>query len=339
MIRIGVDAMGGDYAPRAVVEGSVLAALESEDKYRIVLVGDERRIKEEFRYIETKIPDIEIVNTSEVIEMNESPVESLKKKKDSSIVVLTKLLGKGELDGIVSAGNTGAFMASTLLNVGKIEGVNRPTIGTYMPGEKNISFILDVGANSNCKPSHLLQFGIMGSLFASTMLQREDPKVGLLSIGEESSKGNELTVESHKLFENSCLNFIGNIEGGDIFKNKADVIVCDGFVGNIILKFTESIIHMVKEKLKVIMGPDLLTQLGILLIKPALQKIGYLYDYQEYGGVPLLGVKGTTIIGHGGSSSKAIKNAILESYKMIRENINEKIEKKLRDYAEVSNEK
>jgi len=331
--------MGGDYAPRSVVEGAVLAALDARDRYRLVLVGDERRISEEFRYIETDIPKIDVIHASQIIEMHESPVESLKKKKDSSIVVLTKLLGKGELDGIVSAGNTGAFMASALLNVGKIKGVIRPTIGTYMPGEKNVSFILDVGANSNCKPIHLLQFGIMGSIFVQTMLKRKDPKVGLLNIGEESSKGNELTVESHKLFENSCLNFIGNIEGGDIFKNKADVIICDGFVGNIILKFTESIIDMVKQKLKVIMGPDLLTQVGILLIKPALQKIGYLYDYQEYGGVPLLGVKGTTIIGHGSSSSKAIKNAVLEAFKMVKEKINEKIEEKLEDYVEVSGEK
>jgi len=331
--------MGGDYAPRTIVEGSVLAAQEPNNAYRIVLVGDERRIREEFKYIETEIPKFEIINTSQIIEMHESPIESLKKKKDSSIVVLTKLLGDGKVDGIVSAGNTGAFMASTLLTVGKIKGVIRPTIGSYMPGEKDMSFILDVGANSNCKPTHLLQFAIMGSIFIDTMLKRKNPKVGLLNIGEESSKGNELTVESHKLFENSCLNFIGNIEGGDIFKNKADVIVCDGFVGNIILKFTESIVDMVKEKLKVIMGPDLLTQLGVLLIKPALQKIGYLYDYQEYGGVPLLGVKGTTIIGHGGSSAKAIKNAILEAHKMIKENINQKIEEKLSDFTEVSSEK
>jgi len=339
LIRIGVDAMGGDYAPRSVVEGSILATLESQGKYQVVLVGDKKRIEEEFKQIEMDIPDIEIVNASQVIEMNDPPVESLKKKRDSSISVITRCLGKGEFDGIVSAGNTGAFMASTLLSSGKIEGVIRPTIGSYMPGEKNISFILDVGANSNCKPAHLLQFGIMGSIFVSTMLKRKNPKVGLLSIGEESSKGNELTIESYKLFEKSCLNFIGNIEGGDIFKGKADVIVCDGFVGNIILKFTESIIDMVKEKLKVIMGNNFITKLGILLVKPALQKMSYLYDYQEYGGVPLLGVKGTAIIGHGGSSSKAIKNAILEAYRMIRENINGKIAEKLSSYVEVESEK
>lgn len=325
MRRIAVDAMGGDNAPASIVQGVVKAVKRAKEKFEVILVGDKNHIDEELKKCNFNSSVIPVIHASETIEMYESPTEALKKKVNSSIHLLTRLMKNKEVDGIISAGNTGAYSASCLLTIGKIEGVKRPTIGSFIPCEKGIGFLLDVGANPECKPVYLLQFAIMGSIFVECMLNRKNPRVGLLNIGEESSKGNELSIEVHKLLKESSLNFIGNIEGRDILKGTADVVVCDGFVGNIILKYTESFFDIFREKLKEKIGKNPRTRFGLFLLSPALKKIMKEFDYQEYGGVPLLGINGVAIICHGNSSPKAIMNAIERADLMIERKINEHI--------------
>ncbi|MFC1562425.1 phosphate acyltransferase PlsX [candidate division KSB1 bacterium] len=329
MRKIAIDAMGGDRAPASTVLGAVTAAQNSEGRFEIVLVGDENVVKSELGRYKSDSLNISVMHAPEIIGMSESPTEALRKKVNSSISVLTRLLKNGEVDGIVSAGNTGAYTASCLLTVRKIEGVKRPTIGTFIPCENGSRFLLDVGANPDCRPIHLLQSAIMGSIFIEYMLKRKDPRVGLLNIGEESSKGNELSIETYKLLKESSLNFVGNIEGRDILKGIADVIVCDGFVGNIILKYTESFFCVFEEKLKTKAGRNFLSKLGLFILSPILEKIMKEFDYQEYGGVPLLGINGVAIICHGDSSPKAIMNAVERAYLMIERKVNEHIRERI----------
>ena len=330
MRRIAVDAMGGDNAPASIVAGALEAAKSANGKYEIVLVGDEKRIEEEFSKFNTTSQNISVEHAAESISMSESPTEALRKKKNSSIQVLTKLLRDGKVDGIVSAGNTGAYTASSLLTVKRIEGVKRPSIGSFIPCEKGTGFLLDVGANPECKPVLLLQYAIMGSIFSEYMQKKKEPKVGLLNIGEESSKGNEVYIEAHKLLKAGSVNFIGNIEGRDILKGIADVVVCDGFTGNIILKYTESFFDIFRKKLKNNIGSNLLAKLGLLVLSPALRKIMKEFDYQEYGGVPLLGLNGVAIICHGGSSPKAIMNAVENANLRVESKVNEHIRERIK---------
>ncbi len=330
MRRIAVDAMGGDNAPASIVAGALEAAKSANGKYEIVLVGDEKRIEEELSKFNTTSQNISIEHAAESIGMSESPTEALRKKKNSSIQVLTKLLRDGKVDGIVSAGNTGAYTASSLLTVKRIEGVKRPSIGSFIPCEKGTGFLLDVGANPECKPVLLLQYAIMGSIFSEYMQKKKEPKVGLLNIGEESSKGNEVYIEAHKLLKAGSVNFIGNIEGRDILKGIADVVVCDGFTGNIILKYTESFFDIFRKKLKNNIGSNLLAKLGLLVLSPALRKIMKEFDYQEYGGVPLLGLNGVAIICHGGSSPKAIMNAVENANLRVESKVNEHIRERIK---------
>jgi len=330
-MKIAVDVMGGDYAPQAIVEGAVQAAKVAKGRYGIVLVGKESDIKEELTRLGAKgMPGIEIVNASEVIEMHDSATEAIKKKKDASMVVATRIQKAGEVQAVVSAGNTGAFMATSLLNLGRLKGVNRPGLGSFIPNEKGMSVVIDVGANAECKPINLLQFGIMGSLYVRHIFDTQNPRVGLLSIGEEETKGNNLTREAHQLLKNSSLNFIGNVEGRDILKGTAEVVVCDGFVGNIVLKFAESIVGMLKNTIKKSIGKNILSNLGAILMRPAFRQLSKLMDYQEYGGVPLLGVNGVSIVCHGSSSPKAIRNAIREAEKMVNRNVNRLIEAEIK---------
>lgn len=324
-MRIAVDAMGGDYAPWATVGGAVEAARISKGRYEIVLVGDENKIRSQLaNYRKIKSLRISIYHAPEKIEMGEPPTSVLK-KKNSSISVAIELQKEGVVDAVVSAGNTGAVMTSSTLILGRIKGINRPAIGSFIPNEKGICFLIDVGANIDCKPINLLQFGIMGSIYVSHITSCKSPKVGLLSVGEEETKGNELTVQAHTLLKQSPINFAGNVEGRDILKGTTEVVVCDGFVGNIILKFTESIDGVYSTNLKRRIGKKIFANLGAFILRPTLDGLRRIFDYEEYGGVPLLGINGVSIICHGGSSPKAIRNAILEAEKMVRERVNQHI--------------
>lgn len=325
-MRIAVDAMGGDFAPTAIVHGCVEAARISEDRYEVVLVGDQKAIEAELeRHFRIQDLKISIVHASEQIEMDESPTAAIKKKKDSSIAVCTRLHKEGKVDAFVSAGNTGAVMASATFGLGRIPGVSRPAIGTFLPNVDGVTLMIDAGANVDCKPVHLQSFGVMASIFIEKLLGIEKPRVGLLSIGEEPSKGNELTLQTYKLLSNSPVNFIGNVEGRDVLKGGVDVVVCDGFVGNIVLKFAESFNKIFTISLKRNIGKRILANIGAYLLIPAFKRTKQIFDWEEYGGAPLLGIDGVCIICHGKSSPKAIKNAITEAAKIIREKVNETI--------------
>jgi len=329
-MKIAVDAMGGDFAPREIVTGAISAARTAKKRFEIILVGDEEKIKRElafhFRLDELALS---IKHASQQVEMDESPGEAVRRKKDSSIAVAMDLHKNGDVDGVVSAGNTGAVLGSALLKLRKIKGVLRPAIGSILPTGNGANLLIDVGTNVDCKPKQLLQFGIMGSIFIKKVLNIKKPKIGLLNIGEEKSKGNELVQKAYELFAKSPINFIGNVEGRNILQKDADVIVCDGFIGNTLLKFAESINAVYTTNLRQRIGKRLQYKFGAYLMKPAFRRLKKTFDYAEYGGVPLLGVNGVVIIGHGGSSSKAICNAIFEAEKIVNENVNNEIKQEL----------
>ncbi|MEW6109379.1 MAG: phosphate acyltransferase PlsX [Nitrospirota bacterium] len=308
-MRIALDAMGGDYAPAVNVEGAIETVNEHED-IEVILVGDEAVIKSELRNKKYNSNRISIKHASQVVEMHESPSVALRKKKDSSIRIGVELVKSDNADAVVSAGHSGVAMATSLLLLGKSHGVDRPAIATIMPTLKDTFVLLDAGANVDCKPENLLQFALMGNTYCRLVLGREKPGVALLSIGEEDTKGNELTKDAFKLIKESRLNFIGNIEGKDIFTGKADVVVCDGFTGNIALKISEGLAETILKMLKREISNVSTGRLGYLMMKPAIRNFKKRTDYDEYGGAPLLGINGTSIISHGRSSSKAIKNAI-----------------------------
>ena len=306
-IKIAVDGFGGDYAPEQVVAGCLQAA--SEDRIPILLTGDQAVLAP----LIAGRPGselIEIVHASEQIGMDEAPVEAVRAKKDASLTVAARLVKDKEAAGLVSAGNTGACMAAALFIIGRIKGIERPAITSLMPTVKGICLMVDVGANVDCRPSHLAQFAQMGAIYAQRVLGRPNPRVGLLNIGEEPSKGNDASQKAYQLLSCADINFIGNIEGRDIPGGEADVVVCDGFVGNIVLKFAEGLglgmFSMLKEELTA----SLPRKLAAAVLRPGLAKIKKKMDYAEYGGAPLLGVKGTVIIAHGSSNAKAIRNAI-----------------------------
>lgn len=328
-MRIAVDAMGGDFAPRAIVTGAISAARTNRE-IEIVLVGDEEAIKHELSlHFRTQDLPISIHHASQVIEMEDHPAQALRTKRDSSISVAMELHKKGEVDAVVSAGNTGAVLGAALMKLRKIRGVMRPAIGSILPTGRGRTFLIDVGTNVDSRPQQLLQFGIMGSIFVKKLFGVENPRVGLLNIGEESSKGPEIIQKTYQLFLSAPFNFIGNVEGRNILSEMVDVVVCDGFVGNIILKFAESISSVYTRSLRTRIGKRLQYKFGAYLLRPAFRRLKKTFDYAEYGGVPLLGVNGVVIIGHGGSPPKAITNAIFEAEKMINENVNKTIEEEL----------
>lgn len=306
MIKIALDAMGGDHAPMEIVRGARDAAHELG--IQIVLVGDEERIQRELAGDDAD-GLITIVHASEVVEMDEHPVSAIRKKKNSSIVVATQLVKEGAADAVISAGSTGAQMAASLFILGRIKGIERPAISTLLPTAKGVVALLDVGANVDSRPQHLQQFAIMGSLYAEKILGLPSPKVGLVNIGAEETKGNELTVAAHKLLAETELNFVGNVEGRDLFLGSTDVAVCDGFVGNVILKSAEglalSILGMFQQELGRL--EDIIGRERVMHIMGGFKRR---MDYAEYGGAPLLGVDGVSVISHGSSRARAIKNAI-----------------------------
>jgi glycerol-3-phosphate acyltransferase PlsX len=299
--------MGGDFAPREVVRGALQAALEYG--LSVILVGDEKLIHAEIDNSDAG-GLVSVVHTTEVIEMGEHPAVAVRRKKDSSIVRATQLVKEGEASAVVSAGSTGAAMTSALLYLGRIKGIDRPAIAGVLPSEQGFSLMLDVGANVDCKPANLLQFGIMGCQYAKKIMGISNPRVGLLSNGEESTKGNEVTLAALPLLQSAGIDFIGNVEGRDIFNGDVDVIVCDGFVGNIVLKAGEGMAGMLLKMIKEEINKSWLAKIGAVMAIPALKALQKRLDYNEYGGAPFLGVNGVSIICHGSSKAMAIKNAV-----------------------------
>jgi glycerol-3-phosphate acyltransferase PlsX len=308
-MRIALDAMGGDHAPAITIEGAIETISEFED-IDIILVGDESSIRKELEGKRYSPNQVSIKHASQIVRMDESPSGAIRKKKDSSIRRAIELVKNGEADAFVSAGHSGVVMATALLLLGTSHSVDRPAIAAIMPTLKTPFVLIDAGANLHCKPGNLLQFALMGSTYCRLILGRSEPKVALISTGEEDTKGNELTRETFKLLKESDINFMGNIDGKDIFTGDADVIVCDGFTGNVVLKTSEGLADVLIKMLKREVANLTTGRIGYLFMKPALKNFKKKTDYDEYGGAPLLGINGTCIISHGRSTAKAIRNAI-----------------------------
>jgi phosphate acyltransferase len=324
-MRIAVDAMGGDFAPQNIVAG-VANALRDEAKIvRLFLVGDKPRIEAELRKLNFQDPRIEIVHASEVIEMNDPPVQSVRRKKDSSMCRAIDIVKRGEADAVVSAGNTGALLTASHLKLRTLEGVDRPGLACLIPAPENVFVLMDAGANLEPHPSSLVQYAVMGSLYSQQILGYKNPRVAVLSIGTEEMKGNELTLEAHRLLKRSHLNFVGNIDGHDLFANIADVIVTDAFVGNAVLKACESTTRVVARWLKDELKKNPLRKLGALLAGGAFKSLKRRIDPDEYGGAVLLGINGICIKAHGASSPKAVKNAVRIAFEFVGGQFNEHI--------------
>ncbi|MCE5194775.1 MAG: phosphate acyltransferase PlsX [Nitrospiraceae bacterium] len=330
-MKIALDAMGGDHAPAVNVEGAV-EILTEQDDLEVMLFGDEHLLKNELKDKDYPAGRIHIRHTSQVVGMHESPVVALRKKKDSSIRRAVDALKDHEADGFVSAGNSGVVMATAFYVLGKSKGVDRPAIAAIVPTINKPFVLIDAGANVDCNAENLLQFAMMGSFYASAVLGRHNPKVAMLSIGEEDTKGNELTKEAFSMLKNSDLNFIGNTEGKDVFMGNADVVVCDGFIGNIVLKTTEGLAEAMLKMLKREIAGVSTGKVGYLLMKPALRNFKKKTDYAEYGGAPLLGINGTCIISHGRSTARAIKNAIKVAAEFSRKKGHKVISEEIRSF-------
>lgn len=330
--RVAIDAMGGDFAPLNEVYGAILAANKKDRflDFEIVFVGDEKKITEAIKNYNPKDFNYSIVHAEEVVTMSDDPTSVLKKKKNSSLYKGIKLLADNYVDAFVSAGNTGAVLSTATILLGRIQGVSRPTLGSFFPtASKFPTLLLDVGANIDVKPKYLYEFAVMGSIYYKSIFGIENPKVGLLNIGEEETKGSEILLSTYKILKESSLNFIGNVEGRDVLLGTADVVVCDGLIGNIVLKFAESVLGLFKTKVSNYARKSIINALKVLFLKPALRNMLKDMDYQQYGGVPLLGVNGVVIIGHGKSSPIAIQNMIYTALENARKEINRKIERAL----------
>ena len=327
MIKIAVDSMGSDNSPFSEIEGTVQAA--KAYGVDVILVGKEPVIAPLLKEAGGDGLPIEIRNATQVIAMDEAPTAALRKKRDSSIRVAADLVREKVASGLVSAGNTGAVMAISKMVFGSVPGVDRPALAAILPTLAGHAVLLDVGANVACKPHHLVQFAVMGHLFSKKIIGVASPRVGLMSVGEEESKGNELTKEVHKTLKELHLNFIGNVEGRDIYNGRADVIVCDGFTGNVALKTSEGLIEAVLKLLKDELSRNLQAKLGALLSQQSFKRLKKRLDYSEYGGAPLLGVRGVCVISHGKSNANAIKNAIRVAAGLAKARVNQKIEQEL----------
>lgn len=326
-MKIAIDAMGGDYAPAEIVKGAVQAA-QAYPETELILVGQPERIAE-FLTTADCPRNLSVREAAEVIGMEEHPAQAVRKKKDSSIVVATRMVKEGEADAVVSAGSTGAQMAAGLLGLGRIKGIDRPAIGTVIPTLEGGKLLLDVGANPDAKPENLVQYAIMGSIYAEKILGINNPRVALLNIGTEETKGNELAQTTYPLLKEAPINFIGNLEGRDLPFGRADVTVCEGFVGNVVIKTTEGLAGALFQLIKEKITATTVRKLGALAIKPGLKEIAQMMDYAEYGGAPLLGVNGISVICHGSSKQKAIFNAIRVALECVESQFIEKIRQEL----------
>lgn len=331
-MKIVIDAMGGDNAPVATVKGAV-EAIKNYD-IDVILAGNESMIKEQLAEYDHTREKIEIIHCSEIITNEDRPVSAIREKKDSSMAVALKLVKEKKADAIVSAGNTGALLAGGLLILGRIKGIDRPALAPPYPTTDGISVLIDGGANSDCKPRNLLEFGIMGSVYAEKVLDIKKPDVCIVNIGIEEEKGSEIVKEAYKLCKNGPFNFKGNIEARDIPAGYADVIVCDGFTGNVILKLTEGLADTIFRLLKEEFVKNPLRKIGASLLKSGLKDFKERFDYTEYGGAPFLGVKGVLIKAHGSSDEKAVKNAIRQGIKFIENNVIDDIAEKITGLGE-----
>lgn len=320
-IVVAVDAMGGDNAPAIEVEAAVAAARSWG--IAVLLVGDSARIESELNKHQIADLSIAVRHAGEVVGMHDSASDAVRKKKDSSIRVAFNLVKTGEAQAVVSAGNSGATMAAGMFVLGRIKGIDRPAIATIMPNRKDNTLVLDVGGNVDCKPQHLAQFALMGEVYARHVLGKAAPRVGLLSNGEEECKGNDLTRSTHCLLKGNRSGYVGYVEGRDVFNGSVDVVVCDGFVGNVVLKLSEGLADAIGSMLKQEISTRFLAKLGYLLARPAFQAFKKKVDYAEYGGAPLLGIQGTGVICHGGSNVKAIQNAICQARESVAKAIND----------------
>ncbi len=328
MQRIAVDAMGSDAAPGPEIEGAILAARERWAE--IVLVGPEDRLKHELTRYGGRASDFEVVHASEAVTMEDAAAKAFRHKKDSSIRVAARLVRDGKADGLVSAGNTGAVMATAKITLGVLEGVDRPALAAVMPNLKGTAtIVLDVGANVDCAPENLEQFAVMGEIYYRAIFGIKQPRVGLLSNGEEARKGNELVRLTHQRLKQLPLNFIGNVEGRDVINGKVDVMVTDGFTGNVVLKTSEGVALVLGGMLKEALSSTVSAKLGSVLARRALRRFKKRVDYSEYGGAPLLGLRGVCIITHGGSNPNGVKNAIRVASEFAAAQVNEKIQQEL----------
>ncbi|HEY5038327.1 MAG TPA: phosphate acyltransferase PlsX [bacterium] len=342
-MKIALDAMGGDMAPRETVQGAVLAIRDAEvlgmsnHNLEMVLVGKKEEIEKELANAgDYPRKSISIVDAREVVEMGESPAQACKQKRDSSIVRCAGLVKTGEVAATISAGNSGAAMAAALMMCGRIDGVLRPAIVTLVPSINGFSVLVDAGANVDCKAKHLLQFALMGDVLARTVLNFKSPRVGLLSIGEEETKGNELVFETQILLKKVPLNYIGNVEGRDIVNGNCDVTVCDGFVGNVALKAIEGVGELVFNGLSREIKSNLITLIGGLIARPAFKRFKKHVDWKEFGGAPLLGIDGLNLISHGKSNAYAIKNAIRMAVRCVNHDMNGVLKKQIADHGQVT---
>ncbi len=328
MRRIAVDAMGTDTAPQAEVEGSIQAARQKFAE--VLLVGPEEPLKRELGRREARGLPIEVVHASEAVTMDDEGAKAFRRKRDSSIRVAARLVRDHKADGLISAGNTGAVMTTAKIVLGALEGVDRPALAAVFPTSTGKAAVLvDVGANVDCKAHHLEQFAVMGEVYYRVIFGAKRPRVGLLSIGEEDHKGNDLTREAFLLLKQLPLNFVGNVEGRDLYNGSVEVVVCDGFIGNVALKISEGLIEAVSTLLKGALSSTLSSKVGYVLSRKAFQHFKKRVDYSEYGGASLLGVRGVCIICHGGSNANAVKNAIRVAAEFAEGDVNEKIEREL----------
>jgi glycerol-3-phosphate acyltransferase PlsX len=318
-MKIAVDAMGGDFAPQEIVAGAVEAARDFG--ISVILTGPIDVLQRELQKHQYPEELIEIVAADETIEMGEHPARAVRKKKNASVVVANQLVKDGKANAVVSAGNTGAAMTASLFILERIPGISRPAIAIPVPTVKGVSVLLDAGANADCDPEDLVQFAVMGSIYAEKVLGASMPRVALLSIGEEETKGNKLTIEAHQLLKKAPINFMGNIEGKDLLTGEADVIVCDGFVGNTVLKLVEGLAGTLFAQIKDVFCQNPLTKLAALAVLPGIKGIGKRFDYSEYGGTILLGVNGISLISHGRSNAKAMRNAIRAAHQAAMEGV------------------
>jgi len=318
--------MGGDFAPAHEVAGAVEALRLGTSSFELILVGKQAEIEEQLKRHNTAGLPISIVNADEVITMDDPPTAALKQKKNSSLAVAMQLHKDGKADAFASVGNTGAVLSASTLILGRIKGISRPTIAAFFPSEKGVCLLVDAGTNVDCRAQHLYEFAVMGAMYAKKVFKHENPTVGLLNVGEEKKKGTEAVQEAYALLERSTLNFIGNVEGRDILKGTSEVIVCDGFVGNVVLKFGESVPRFLKSKLKQYAAGSVLRALLIGAARGSLKAALRDMDYEEFGGIPVLGVNGVSLIGHGSSSPKALRNMVLKAVEVAESGLNRYIE-------------